>query len=221
MTSGTLVVVTFATGSRSFRSSWSGCGRRPCRPAAPRALVHVPHDSDAALVEGDEVATAGIELCDVEAESTWQAGDVVLRLGQGGRAEIPASRKARWRLATMPQHRCRADARWRAGRLAAVRSPGPVATDRSQPISISAPRAGSWPAGGWSSLPGASPTPAAPTPRAAPHRGRLGPRRRTPRRPDGQRHWARLIPRSTDPATDRIRQWPVSTVRAPPAPEGA
>jgi hypothetical protein len=93
MTSGTLVVVTFATGSRSFRSSWLGCGRRPCRPAAPRALVHVPHDSDAALVEGDEVATAGIELCDVEAESTWQAGDVVLRLGQGGRRYQPAGRR--------------------------------------------------------------------------------------------------------------------------------
>lgn len=63
----------------------------------------------------------------------------------GRRVETPASRKTRWPLATMPQHRCRVDARWRTGRLAAVRSPGPVATDRSQPISIGAPRAGSWP----------------------------------------------------------------------------
>jgi hypothetical protein len=30
------------------------------------------------------VAAAGIELCDVEAEIARQAGDVVLRLGQGG-----------------------------------------------------------------------------------------------------------------------------------------
>jgi hypothetical protein len=79
MTSGTLVVVTFATGSRSFRSSWLGCGRRPCRPAAPRALVHVPHDSDAALVEGDEWLPLGSNSVTLKQKShgrpvTWCSG---------------------------------------------------------------------------------------------------------------------------------------------------
>jgi hypothetical protein len=53
-------------------------------PPLPELRVHVPHDSGAALVEGDEVAAAGMELCDVEAEIARQAGDVVLWLGQGG-----------------------------------------------------------------------------------------------------------------------------------------
>ncbi len=46
----------------------------------PVVGIHAPHERGAAVVDGDEMAAAGIELCDVESEIARHAGDVVLWL---------------------------------------------------------------------------------------------------------------------------------------------